>query len=151
MRKLLRDFWNRGPLTRARAGIAVVGVCLPYVARMLGAIVHGREWLDVYLDAGLEGLLVIEAFNAIAWGSLFALSYVVRKASPLIVPALIGFGFLGYVHASADLSAGGHAGIILVYTPIFAVPIFVVTFGLSVLMLGRGAPAETTRSRLPDS
>ena len=142
--ELVRDFWNQSPLTHARAGIVIVGVLLPYVARIPGAIVYGREWIDVYLDASLGGFMFLEAFNAMAWGSLFVLSYLLRKPSPLIFPSLAGFGFLGFAHGRVDLSAAGHAGVALVYIPILALPIIAVAFVFSVAILGRGPRAPTS-------
>lgn len=49
-------------LRNARIIVVVVGVLLPYAARLP----RGAEWLHQYTDVGLGGWLFLGAFNAIA-------------------------------------------------------------------------------------
>lgn len=105
-------------MNTARLGIAVVGVLLPYVVR----IPFGAAWVRQYTDAGLGGFLFLEALNAFAWGSLIALSFVIRRPAPLLVPCVLGFGFLAWAHATLDLAADAQAAIALVLIPFYALP-----------------------------
>jgi len=102
--------------------IVIVGILLPYAAR----IPRGTEWVEQYSDAGLNGFLMLGAFNAIAWGSLIGLTFLIRRPIMLLIPCLLGFGFLAWSHSTLDLTADAQAGLGLVLIPIYAlVPIVV--------------------------
>jgi len=109
--------------------------------------VHGTDWATSYLSAGFTGFLFIQAFNSLAWGSLFALSFLVRKPSPLIAPSLTGLGFVAVAHARVDLAADAQTAIAVAFIPVYALPIIGVTFLVSVLILGRGSPSDDLHSR----
>lgn len=112
--------------------IAIVGVLLPYVVR----IPHGWAWVEQYTGAGLGGAVFIEALNAIAWGALIALSFVIRRPALLLIPCALGFGYLAWAHATLDLAADAQAAIALVFIPFYAlVPIAV--GGVTALLLDR--------------
>lgn len=100
----------------SRIAIVVVGVLLPYAVR----IPRGIDWLRQYTDVEPGGHLFFGAFNAVAWGSLFVASFLFRRAAPLLVPCLLGFGFLGWAHSRLDLSSDAQAGIALVFIPLYA-------------------------------
>lgn len=107
-------------MRNARFIVALVGVLLPYAARLL----HGVEWLQQYTDTGLGGWLFFGAFNAIAWGAIVAVSFMYRRPASLVAPCLLGFGFLAWAHATLDLAADAQAAVALVFIPIYAlVPI----------------------------
>ncbi len=107
---------------RARLAIVLIGILLPYAARLPGGI----AWLKQYTDAGLSGFLFLSAFNAIAWGAILALSFLYRRALSMAVPAVLGFGFLAWAHATLDLASDAQAPIGLVFIPIYALlPILV--------------------------
>jgi hypothetical protein len=129
----LAFFRNRSALTRARAGIVIAGVLLPYLARIPGTFVHGSQWLEMHLFGGLGSFMLIQLPNALCWGTLFALSFTLRKVSTLILPSVAYFGLLAYLHAG-DLS--GFKGFALLYLPIVGIPVVLVTFFVSVILLG---------------
>ena len=104
----------------ARFVVVAVGLALPYVARLP----RGVEWVRQYTDTDLRGWLFTEAFNAIAWGAILAISFMYRRPTSLIAPCLIGFGFLAWAHNTLDLRADAQAAIALIFIPIYAlVPI----------------------------
>jgi hypothetical protein len=135
-----REPLQRRKMSRARVAVAVVGILTPYLARIPGTFSHGSRWLTSYLEGGIGGFLFFGGFNAIAWGTLVGLSYLVRKPSPLIVPSVAGFGFLAYAHSNLDLASDAQAAVALVFIPIYAVPFVLFGFAASVGVLGRGLP-----------
>jgi len=96
--------------------VAVVGILLPYAARLP----HGTAWLEQYTDSGLGGFLLLGGFNAIAWGAIVAIGRLYKRPESIVVPALFGFGFLAWAHSSLDLAADAQAAIALVFIPIYA-------------------------------
>lgn len=105
---------------KARWFVFLVGVLLPYIVRLP----RGLEWFQQYTDAGLAGWLFLGALNAIAWGAILLASLFYQRPSSLLLPSVLGFGFLAYAHYSLDLSADAQAGVALVFIPIYAlVPI----------------------------
>jgi hypothetical protein len=107
-------------MRNARFIVVLVGVLLPYAARLP----RGIEWLRQYTDASPGGWLFFAAFNAIAWGAMLAISLMYRRPVSLLAPSLLGFGFLAWAHATVDLKADAQAAIALVFIPIYAlVPI----------------------------
>jgi hypothetical protein len=107
-------------MRNARIAIAVVGILLPYMARLPG----GMDWLHQYTDVSFFGFLFFGVFNAIAWGGILAFSFVYKRPIYLIFPALFGFGSLAPVHYWIDLSADAQSALLLVFVPIYAlVPI----------------------------
>jgi len=103
-------------MRKARWFVALAGVLLPYVVRLPG----GLDWLQQYTDVGPGGWLFLGAFNAIAWGAIVLASLFYRRPSSLLLPSVLGFGFLAYAHYSLDLSADAQAGVALVFIPIYA-------------------------------
>lgn len=107
-------------MRKARVIVMLVGILLPYAAR----VPHGIGWLAQYTHNGIGAALFLSAFNAIAWGAIIAVSLLYKRASSLWAPALLGFGFLAFAHYSLDLAADAQAAIALVFIPIYAlVPI----------------------------
>lgn len=109
-----------------RIAITVVGILLPYAAR----IPRGSEWLQQYTDTSVAGFLFFGAFNAIAWGALLGASSLFRHPRPMLLPCLLGFGFLAWAHYNLDLAADAQAAIALVLIPIFAVVPIAIGVGL---------------------
>lgn len=99
-----------------RLVIVIVGILLPYAVR----IPFGPAWVMQYTSAGVVGFVFLEACNAIAWGSLIALSGVIRRPAALLIPCALGFGYLAWAHATLDLAADAQAGIAVVFIPIHA-------------------------------
>jgi hypothetical protein len=103
-------------MRKARWLVSLIGVFLPYVVRLP----RGLEWLQQYTDVGLAGWLFLGAFNAIAWGAILLASLFYQRSSSLLLPSVLGFGFLAYAHFSLDLSADAQAGVALLFIPIYA-------------------------------
>jgi hypothetical protein len=103
-------------MTLARVLIVIVGILLPFAARIPG----GRPWLGQYTDGGIDGVGMIQAWNAMAWGSLLVLSFVGSRPATLLVPCVLGFGYLAWAHGTLDLAADAQAGIGVVFIPIYA-------------------------------
>jgi hypothetical protein len=103
-------------MVKARIAITLLGILLPYVARLP----RGLSWVAQYLDTGLGGFLLIGGFNAVAWGAMVALGSLYRRPVSLLVPSLFGFAFLAWAHYSLDLRADAQSAIALVFIPIYA-------------------------------
>lgn len=103
-------------MRKARVIVMLVGILLPYAARLP----RGIGWLGQYTDTGIGGGLFLSAFNAIAWGAIIAASLLYKRASSVWAPALLGFGFLAFAHYSLDLAADAQAALGLVFIPIYA-------------------------------
>lgn len=101
---------------KARIIIVLVGLLLPYAARLP----RGAAWLQQYTDHGLGAWLFLGVCNAIAWGAILATSLLYRRPASLLAPSLFGFGFLAWAHCSLDLTADAQAAVALIFIPIFA-------------------------------
>lgn len=103
-------------MQKGRLIIIILGILLPYLARLPGGI----DWLQQYTDISIWGWLFFGAFNAIAWGTILAISFKYKQAFSLIAPCLLGFGFLAWAHYTVDLAADAQAAIALIFIPIYA-------------------------------
>lgn len=103
-------------MTLARVLIVAAGILLPFAVRIPG----GRAWLGQYTDGGIDGVMLIQAWNAMAWGSLLALSFLGSRPATLLVACVLGFGYLAWAHATLDLAADAQAGIGVVFIPVYA-------------------------------
>ena len=141
------------PMRRARLVVVTVGVLLPYLARIPGTFVHGASWLSSYFSGGMCGVLFVGAFNALSWGCLVLLSFLVRRPIALVPSALAGFGFLAFAHGGLDLGADAQSAVALAFIPVYAVPIICVTFLLSLAVFGRGGgrAAPTSNGQAAES
>lgn len=110
------------PIQRARWIIVVLGVILPYVARMPGMFIHGDEWLTSYTHVGIGGLLFFAALNAITWGTILLATTGMKHARSAWFPAVLGFAVPVLGHATLDLAADAQAAIALIFIPMFGVP-----------------------------
>lgn len=106
----------------ARLIVILVGIVLPYAAR----IPRGAAWLHQYTDGGIDAWLFIAGWNAIAWVSILAISLLYRRPASLLAPTVPGFGYLAWAHHALDLNADAQAAIALIFIPIYALaPILV--------------------------
>ncbi|HXD35513.1 MAG TPA: hypothetical protein VN624_02590 [Rhodanobacter sp.] len=103
-------------MRNARIVVVVIGVLLPFVARLPG----GLDWLGQYLQGGVGLLLFVSGFNAIAWGAILACSLAYRRPVSLMLPAVFGFAYLAWRHYEVDLRADAQASLALVFLPIYA-------------------------------
>ncbi|OAM53034.1 hypothetical protein A7981_06325 [Methylovorus sp. MM2] len=109
-------------MQKARIFIVLLGISLPYIARLP----KGMVWLAQYTDGGLDSFLFIEAFNAIAWGILLGVSFFYRHSISLAIPTILGFGFLAWVHYTLDLAADAQSALAFIFIPIYAcIPILI--------------------------
>ena len=70
--------------------------------------------------------MLLSMANAIAWGAILIASLFYQRPVSLLVPSVLGFGFLAYAHYTLDLAADAQAGVALIFIPIYAlVPITV--------------------------
>jgi hypothetical protein len=115
----------------ARWIIIIVGIFLPYIARIPGTFEHGDRWLTSYLDTGLAGFLLIGLFNAIWWGAVLLAIRNFKSPKLALWPALLGaiLPFCG--HATLDLASDAQAGILLVIIPFFGLPGVVLGYWIS--------------------
>ncbi len=110
-------------MRNARLAVALGGILLPYTARLLPG---GGGGIAPYVEQGLPAILFLEAFNAVAWGSIVACSFLYRDPVALLGPALLGFGYVGWAHYALDLSADAQAGLGVVFIPLYALPLIAV-------------------------
>lgn len=104
----------------ARLLVVVVGIVLPYLARLPG----GMDWLGQFTDVDAGGWLFFAAFNAIGWVAILGASFLYRRPAAVLAPALAGFGFLAWAYGTLDLAADAQAAVALVFIPLVAlVPI----------------------------
>ena len=108
--------WLHTPVNRTRIIIVVIGIILPYVLRMA----PGAPPIEQYTDTTIHDILMFSAFNAIAWGSIVALSFLYRRPEPLLMPCAFGFGFLTWQRAALDLASDAQASIALIFIPVYA-------------------------------
>lgn len=101
---------------QARMSVMLFGIVLPYLA----CLPRGTSWLMQYVDTGLGGFLFFSLFNAIAWGSIVALSFLFRRPASLLAAVALGSGYLAWSHYRLDLSADAQAALGLVFIPIHA-------------------------------
>jgi len=79
-------------MRNARIVVIVMGVLLPFAARLPG----GLDWMGQYLQGSVGLLLLVSGFNAIAWGAILACSLAYKRPASLVLPALFGFAFLAW-------------------------------------------------------
>ncbi|WP_252275321.1 hypothetical protein [Pseudomonas subflava] len=103
-------------LFQARLMVILLGVALPYLARLPG----GPDWLGQYTDTSVGGWIFLGAFNAIAWGSILGISLLYHCPQPLLLPSVLGFGYLAWAHYSLDLAADAQAALGIIFIPIYA-------------------------------
>ena len=110
------------PMNKARLGVVVGAIGMPYAVRIFG----GWNWMDQYLGAGWQGFMFLQAFHAVAWVAVLLISLLYKKLSTLWYPVVIGLGLLGLGHATLDLAADAQSALALVFMPIYSlVPIAV--------------------------
>jgi hypothetical protein len=101
---------------------AIVGMALPYAARVPGLPWHGAQWLNSYLPS-VAGVAFIAAFNAIPIAVLGALRLACRRRVVAFwCAAAAAFLVLALSHATLDLASDAQAGIALIFIPVYAAP-----------------------------
>lgn len=128
-----------------KASILALGILIPYLARVPGALAGRPDWLWQYLSGGLGGFLLIEAANALVVGAAW-LSLVVFRGRLLAgLPIAAGYSVLFVLHAGLDLSADAQAAIALLFIPVYSLPAFLV----GAVIAAGGLALRRGRSRRP--
>lgn len=109
-------------MSSARIVVAVVGIALPYVARLPGVFVRGPEWLTSYAGSG-PGAVLFFALTAINWGAVVLGTLAYRAIPAVVVAALVGFAWPAYQHATLDLASDAQAAAGLVAIPVNSLPL----------------------------
>lgn len=112
-------------MKKGRITIVILGILLPYLARIPGSILHGKYWLVQYISGGLAGFLILGGFNAICWGNILAFTFAYRRAYSIWFPVIVGFAYPIYGHYSLDIASDGQAAIALIVIPIRSVPLVI--------------------------
>jgi hypothetical protein len=107
-------------MRKARIVIAVVGILLPYVARIPGALIHGATWLTSYFGSEWWAIFFFGAFDALTWGSIIAATRSYQHVRSCWFPAVFGFALPLVAHTVVDLSADAQAAIALVIIPVYS-------------------------------
>ena len=114
-------------MRRARIAVLIMGVFLPYMARIPGIFVHGVDWLTQYFGGegvmhAIGAFLFFGMFEAICWGSILAATLTYRHARAVWFPAVCGFVLPIYAHLSLDLAADAQEAVALIFIPIYSLP-----------------------------
>ena len=105
-------------------GVGLVGLVLPFLARLPGCVTQGSQWLRQYLGSGLSAFLFLEAFNLIALGGALVAAFVVRQRGLWMLPVVAGYAYVAYGHGTLDLKSDAQAAIGLIFIPIYSLPYF---------------------------
>jgi hypothetical protein len=109
-------------MKNARIMVAIIGVTLPYLARLPG----GWEWVGQATKTGFLGFLFFGAFNAIAWGSILCVSLFYRRVVSLVFPAALGLGYLAQAYYKLDFKTDVEPGLWLIFLPLYSLGYVVV-------------------------
>jgi len=101
---------------KARVLVVVVGLLVPYLARVPG----GTQWLAPYLHPGWQGTLLLAALGAVTWVPILGFSLGYRRPVSLVLPCVLGFGFLAWAHGTLDLTADAQSALALLFIPIYS-------------------------------
>ncbi len=119
-------------MKKIKLSIVIVGILLPYLARIPG----GFHWVKSYLDAGVGGFLLIQLFNAMTWGTILLFSKSYKRPSMLLFPIILGFGFSAKWHYLTDLSSDPQASFAFLFIPVHSI-LYVVIGGVIGLVIDR--------------
>jgi hypothetical protein len=105
-----------------RLAIVVVGILLPYLARLSKSF----ELLSQYVFSNVFELLFFQGFNALTWGSIILTSFFYESDYSILAPALTGFGYISWAHYTLDLTVDAQAGLGIIFIPIYSIPYVVI-------------------------
>ena len=110
-------------MRNVRIVIVVIGILLPYLARLPGIPTHGAQWLVSYFGTGIGAVLFVGVFNAINWGAIAIATRSYDHPRSAWFPVVLGFALPVWAHSMLDLSSDAQAGIALVFIPIYSLPL----------------------------
>jgi hypothetical protein len=113
-------------MNKQRIFIVIVGILLPYAARVPGLALKGTKWFTSYIPDTLAAFMFFSACNAVCWASILAVTLAYRNPRSAWFPAVFGFAFPLYGHATLDLSSDAQAAIGLILIPIYSLPLVLV-------------------------
>lgn len=122
------------PLTWARGIVVLVGILLPYFARLPGLPFRGAAWLTDYLGDGPASFLFFNGVNVCVWGTILIGSLALRSLPAIALFATIGLAYPFYQHMRLDLRADAQAAIGLMFIPIYSVPCLLAGWVLGLLV-----------------
>ena len=121
-----------------RIKVALIGILLPYLARIPGCFIFGLEWLTSYIGSpALGAFLLIQVFNTICWGSIILVSLLFKRVKYAAIPATTGFLILALLHATLNLASDAQAAIGLVFIPFATLPFIGVASIVAVVLQKR--------------
>jgi len=109
-------------MRRARLVVIVVGILLPYLARIPGAPITGSSWFRW----GPSRHRVHRCPSGAVPGGILLASFTFRHPSTLWFPAALGFGAVAIGHAFLDLSSSSTAALGLVAIPLLSLPLVLI-------------------------
>lgn len=110
-------------MATARIVVALIGIALPYLARIPGTFSRGPDWLTSYFGSSLGAFLFFGAFHAINWGAIVLGSLAFRSIPAVVAAAAVGFALPIYGHARLDLASDAQAAVGLIFIPIYSLPL----------------------------
>lgn len=113
-------------MDNARVWIVILGILLPYAARIPLALVRGEAWLAQLWSAPVPAHLFLGLFNAITWGGVLLAARTHRHESAAAFPALFGFSFAAFAYGSLDLTSSSTAAVAVVFIPLWSLPFVLV-------------------------
>jgi hypothetical protein len=114
---------GKSAMITARIAVALIGIALPYLARLPGIFSRGPDWLTSYFGSGPGAFVFFGAFNAINWGAIVLGTLAFRSVPAVFVATIVGFALPIYAHATLDLASDAQAAIGLIFIPIYSLPL----------------------------
>lgn len=102
--------------------VALLGIAMPYLARLPGIAEHGWWWLSSYFGDNLFAPFFFGAFNAVCWVPVIVGSRLYKLPSSIWYPAVGALASSAVMHATVDLSADAQAALALVVIPFLTLP-----------------------------
>jgi len=123
--------------------VAILGILMPYLARLPGIPGHGWGWLSSYFGDNLMAPLFFGAFNAVCWVPVIVGSRLYKRPSSIWYPAVGALASSAVMHATVDLSADAQAALALVVIPFLTLPFSATGWIIGYLVeRARSAPPE---------
>lgn len=110
-------------MNRARAFIATIGILLPFCVRLLCGSGPLRQYID---NGGITGVLFVTAVNIPFSFGLLALTSLYRRPSSLLLPCVLVFGVLGWVHWELSRDENRELAAGFIFLPVLAIPLLLV-------------------------
>jgi|ERR1044071_8953652 hypothetical protein len=109
-----------------QVGVLLLGLLSPYLARIPGIPKHGIRWLVEYFPS-LGGFIFFGLLDLLPFGFLLFLR---KSKSDRIIPFWFGvvfaFVFVFVLHGLIDLASDAQAAVVLVFIPLYAIPVSLV-------------------------